>query len=99
MQKKQFTVSMVALSTFLFSACDQPGGPCEYTTLITEGRVVALKDEKVYTDIVGSDVVALDEVRFPETPKKGHVYRIRVDQIIKGSCSPYAYKIIERISQ
>ncbi|MCP5269370.1 MAG: hypothetical protein H6943_10110 [Zoogloeaceae bacterium] len=87
----------LALLPFLV-ACNQAGEPCEYTELETTGTVQTVADEKAVVLLAAlGNTHIIDEVRFPELPKPGQQYHFIVQTIAKGSCAPYAYRVVKRL--
>lgn len=96
----QKTLSFLATSTLLLSACNQEtpivGGPCEYVTLSEEAVFAKAEDDLIILKADNRDYV-VESKFFDTVPEEGDRFMVTSDQITKGTCTPVMIGKVEKL--
>ncbi|GAA5215041.1 hypothetical protein ACFSJ3_01325 [Corallincola platygyrae] len=89
--------AFAAMSVALVSGCTNEvmvGGPCEYRSWQTEATVANLQDEYVLMQADEDFRYVVDYDMFDGQPSVGDRYKLQLDTITEGTCTPNVVKSV-----
>lgn len=85
------------IGLFGLSACATTDTNCKYETQDVFAHVVSVPSQAIISMGIEYQNVKLDIAEFPESPKPAQVYKVQINKLVSGTCSPTVFKVIERV--